>query len=192
MEGSVCLCPVGVGNGCYHHKYDSGSSKGWRTLFWLLETPGSMGPSLTFPSSAVATELFHFCGCCEHIFYKHAPKKIVFLCSQKNQQGNGFRHSTLMQESTFTFGHETGRPRIQATSFRSVTKLGSYWLFQNRSFSFSISLVWLLVCGMISVSSFWGITSNFVSWLCETERGYWILKMYHKIEPNDYFLTSTC
>lgn len=119
------------------------------------------------------------------------PRTYYFLqtCFKKDCFSAPRRTSKAMVSDTvpwgrklaLTFGLGRGRSRICSTSFRRATELGSYWLFQKRAFSFSLPLAWLLACGIISVSSFWGVTSSFVSWLCGTERGCWNLKMCHKV-----------
>lgn len=195
MEESERVCLAGVGDRhlCYLHKCESEPSKGWRTLFWHIEIPRSTGSSQQFPKLSCSyrpvplllmLRTYYF-------FTNILQKRFCFSAPRRTSKAMVSDTVPWHRKSAFTLGLERGRPRTWATSFMRVSKLGSYWSFQNRPFSFSRSLVWLLVRGIISVSSFWGITSNFVSWLCETER-VWNLTMYHKIELNNYFLTSTC
>lgn len=97
-QGRVDVCPEGVGLHPISQVW-ARAFKGLQNSGLIKESQAPQDPSRTFPSSAVATEMFCFCWCWEHvIFYKHISEKILFLCSQMNQQDNCFRHSAPVRE----------------------------------------------------------------------------------------------
>lgn len=178
----------GSGHRCYLHEYESGSSKGWRPLFWHLEIPNSRESFQPFPKLSCSYRaiplllMLRICYCLQTHF-----RKYCFSAPRRTSKAMVSDTVPRCRKSAFTFGLERGRPRVWATSL--VIKLESYWLLQNRTFFSHLLTVVVGMWNYLCVK-FLRVHKQYCFLIMGNKPGCWNLKMYHRIELNNYFLTS--